>query len=315
MLRPHFSRLDTRSRAPFDPSRLRTGSRRHAKYTQNLSFAVVPDIRTKGAVDDAVKGVDGMVHTTSPFVMSDVEPEDDLLIPAIEGTKNILQSISAHAPQVRHVVLTSSFTAIANMHKGALVRAYLHRGRLPIVPPHTAPPRYLPKELLSIIFGGDASFNIATICPPMVYGPVEHGATSRAKLNTSSADIYRLMNCSKKEVPQTSFYAFCDVRDVAQAHLRAYQTEEAANQRFFVTGGNYSYQVVCDILRKRLPEIQDRVPERTPDSGLVAEACKVDNSKTKRVLAMPRFRSLDESIVDTARSLLEVERSEKSAKA
>lgn len=148
----------------------------------------------------------------------------------------------------------------------------------------------------------------------MVYGPVEHGATSTAELNTSSADIYRLMNCSK-EVPQTSFYAFCDARDVPQAHLRAYQTEEGANQRFFVTGGNHSYQIVCDILRKRLPEIQDRVPKGTPDSGLGAEACKVDNSKTKRVLAMPRFRSLDECIVDTARSLLEVERSEKSAKA
>jgi hypothetical protein len=37
----------------------------HAKYTQNLSFTVVPDIRTKGAVDDTVKGVDGGSHGIS----------------------------------------------------------------------------------------------------------------------------------------------------------------------------------------------------------------------------------------------------------
>jgi nucleoside-diphosphate-sugar epimerase len=150
-----------------------------------------------------------------------------------------------------------------------------------MVPPHTAPPRYLPKEPLSIVFGEDPSFPIATISPLMVYGPVEHGATSTANLNTSSADTHRLMNCSKKEVPQPSFYAFCGVRDVAQAHLRAYQTEGAANQRFFVTGGNYSYQMVCDMPRKRFPEIQNRVPEGTPDSGLGAEAYKVTIPKSR----------------------------------
>ena len=51
--------------------------------------------------------------------MSDVEPEKDLLIPAIKGTKNILLSVSAYAPQVKCVVITSSFAAIVNMHKGA----------------------------------------------------------------------------------------------------------------------------------------------------------------------------------------------------
>ena len=144
----------------------------------------------------------------------------------------------------------------------------------------------------------------------MVYGPVEHGITSTAKLNTSSADIYRLMNGSEKKVPQTSFYAFCDVRDVAEAHLQAYQKDGATSQRFLVIGGSYSYQMICDILRMEFPEIRDRVPEGEPGSGLGADVYKVDCSKAKKVLGL-RFRSLEECIVDTGRSLLDVEKAEK----
>ena len=60
-----------------------------------------------------------VIHMASPCLILDVEPENDLLIPAIEGTKNILLSISAHTPRVKCVVITSSFAAVANKQKWA----------------------------------------------------------------------------------------------------------------------------------------------------------------------------------------------------
>ena len=90
----------------------------HPKHAHNLSFAIVPDVETKGVFDKAVEGVDGVIHTASPFVMEVENNERHLLQPALQGTKNILESISAHAPQVKRVVITSSFAAIVNMHKG-----------------------------------------------------------------------------------------------------------------------------------------------------------------------------------------------------
>jgi nucleoside-diphosphate-sugar epimerase len=257
--------------------------------------------------------------------MSDVDPEKDLLIPALEGTKNILQAISAHAPQVKRVVITSSFAAIVDMHQGARPgHTYTEEDWNPETyevaktadgaTAYCASKTFAERAAFDYVKEANAPFSVSTICPPMVYGPVEHGVTSIAKLNTSSADIYRLMNGSEKDVPQTSFYAFCDVRDVAEAHLKAYQKDEAANQRFFVTGGSYSYQIICDILRKTFPELRDRVPEGKPGSGLGADVYKVDNSKAKRVLSL-NFRSLEECIVDTVKSLLEVEKAEKAGKA
>jgi hypothetical protein len=47
----------------------------------------------------------------------------------------------------------------------------------------------------------------------MVYGPADQHVEDATKLNTSSADIYRLIDGSEKEVPDTSFWAFADVRD------------------------------------------------------------------------------------------------------
>jgi nucleoside-diphosphate-sugar epimerase len=244
------------------------------------------------------------------------------LIPAIEGTKNILSSISAHAPQIKRVVITSSFAAIVNMQKGAWPdHTYTEEDWNPETyevaktadgeTAYCASKTFAERAAFDYVKKASPSFSIATICPPMVYGPIGHSVTSTAKLNTSSADIYRLMNGSEKEVPQTAFYAFCDVRDVAGAHLKAYQKDEAANQRFLVTGGNYGYQMICDILRERFPEIRDKVPEGKPGSGVGADVYKVDNSKAKRVLDISRFRSLEECIVDTARSLLAIEKAEK----
>ena len=151
------------------------------------------------------------------------------------------------------------------------------------------------------------NFSIATICPPMVYGPPIHVVSKLENLNTSSADIYRLINGSEKEVPPTQFYAFVDVRDVARAHRLAYEKSAAAGQRFFITSGRYSYQDICDILREKVPEVRERTPVGKPGSGTSGEVYKVSNEKAKEMLGMT-FMSLEDSVVDTARRLLELER-------
>ncbi|KAK9233994.1 hypothetical protein V1525DRAFT_414551 [Lipomyces kononenkoae] len=78
-----------------------------------LSFEIVEDIGAPGAFDEAVKGVDVIVHTASPS-----NPVKDLLDPAIKGTKSILQAAKNFAPQVKRIIITSSFAAILNWDKG-----------------------------------------------------------------------------------------------------------------------------------------------------------------------------------------------------
>ena len=167
------------------------------------------------------------------------------------------------------------------------------------------------KEAFEVVEKEHPNFSIATVCPPMVYGPTEQGVTSTSKLNTSSADIYRLMNGSLQEVPPTAFWAWADVRDVAEAHLLAYESPEAANQRFLVTAGNFSYQTICDVLNQ-MPELQGKVPVGQTGSGLGADVYGVDAQKSRKVLGL-KYRSFDETVKDAARSLLKIEQVEAAA--
>lgn len=113
-------------------------------------------------------------------------------------------------------------------------------------------------------------------------------------------------------MPVNSFWSCVDVRDVAQAHLRAFEIPEAGGQRFFVSMGNYSNQRVIEILREKILELRDRVPVGKPGSGFGGvELYTPDTSKLIRVLGL-KYRNLDQTIVDAARSFLELERNGRS---
>ena len=244
--------------------------------------------------------------------------EEELLKPAMQGTKGILQSIQKNNPNIKRVVITSSFASIIDMNQGPRPGyTYSEADWNPVtydeakagdgVVAYCASKTFAEKAAFDFVEQQNPKFSISTICPPMIYGPLDHAVSDMSKLNTSAADIYRLMNGSTKEVPPTGFFAFADVRDVARAHRLAYETPGAANQRYFVTGGNFSYQMICDILRT-VPEIEkSKVPEGKPGSGLGAEVYKVDSSKAQRELGMT-FMPLEKTVRDMAAGLLDLEK-------
>lgn len=94
----------------------------HPSYGKDkLDFAIVADIAKEGAFDEAVKSdppFEAVIHTASPFHFNVTDVQKQLLDPAIIGTTGILKSIKKSAPTVKKVVITSSFAAIVNPHKG-----------------------------------------------------------------------------------------------------------------------------------------------------------------------------------------------------
>lgn len=289
----------------------------HPKYVKQLSFSIVPDITVPGAFDEAVKGVDGVIHTASPFILDAKDYQRDLFDPAVKGTVSILESVQQHNPTVKRVVITSSFAAIIDVSKGARPgHTYSEADWNPIThaealkadgsSAYCASKAFAEKAAFDFVRDKRPNFSIATVCPPMIYGPIVQQVTDMRKLNTSSADIYRLIDGSEKEVPPTGFPCFADVRDVAEAHRLAFEKEEAANQRYFITGGNFLYEDWCDIIHEKFPQLKDRTP--TPKKGAKRpETFKVDNSKAKRELGLT-FRSLEECVVDTVNDLLRLEK-------
>lgn len=142
----------------------------------------------------------------------------------------------------------------------------------------------------------------------MVVGPVVHYVDSLENSNQSTKYLWNLINGSQKTVPPTGFWLYIDVRDLAEAHVLAIEKQEAGNQRILVTGGNYSYQKIANILRRELPEIRDQVPEGFPDEEFPKSGVyRGDTSKSVRILGI-KYRPIEETVVDAARNLLAIEK-------
>ena len=59
---------------------------------QPFEYVIVEDIGTDGAFDEAVKGIDAVAHTASPFHMNAKDP-NELITPALQGTAGIQKSV------------------------------------------------------------------------------------------------------------------------------------------------------------------------------------------------------------------------------
>ncbi|KAE8143074.1 hypothetical protein BDV38DRAFT_293519 [Aspergillus pseudotamarii] len=286
-----------------------------SQYNDWLSFAIVEDIAQLGAFNEAVKGADGIVHTASPFQTSVQDNKRDLLWPAINGTTSIIQAVQENAPQVRRVVIKSSMAAVIDVAKGPQPQhTYTEENWNPMtfkqaesalgIVAYAASKAVAEKDAWSYMETNTTHFSLTTISP-MIYGPVEHHVPTIERLNRSAGDIYRLFNGSSTEISSAILLVFADARDVAQAHLSAFESEKAAGERFIVGSGGYTYREICDILRSIVPEVRDKVPIVQPgkvEPGII----NVSNNKAKTFLDIT-FHTLQEIVKDTVYSLLALE--------
>ncbi|KAL1857329.1 hypothetical protein Plec18167_008406 [Paecilomyces lecythidis] len=290
------------------------------QYHDKLSFAIVPDMQAPYAFDEAVQGVNGIVHSASPFVLQAEDMARDILDPAINGTLNMLKAAAAAKnPQLKRVIVTSSFAAIGDLDHGHRPGyTYSERDWNPATYEAAAKHPsgawvYCASKALAERAAWDfvekekPQFSLSTICPPWIIGPNINTITSLNKLNESTQIIYNLINGSLTAPPPTDFAGYADVRDVAEAHLLAYEKPAAAGERFLIAAGNWSYQTACDIIRAEFPELRDRVPVGTPGAGEKEDVYRLDNSKAKTVLGL-KFRSTKETVTDSVKTLLRLEK-------
>ncbi|KAE8388976.1 hypothetical protein BDV23DRAFT_184828 [Aspergillus alliaceus] len=248
----------------------------------------------------------------SPFTDKITDNEKDLIVPAINGTKGILQSTVSFAPKVKRVVLTSSFASIADFSKGLRPgHVYEESQWSPLTYQGTkdgnrglayAGSKKLAEEAAwqFVETSPGVNFSLATINPTMVYGPAFPGSASLKHLGQSMSDIYALMDVSLTEVPPTMLPAYVDVRDVARAHILAFETDQP--QRFLISAGDFDKQ--------KIRKLKSRVPVGNPGKPSVGEHYEVDCSRARSVLGI-EFRSFNETFLDMGHAFMEIENAEK----
>lgn len=282
-----------------------------------LSF-VAADLEKDAGWAEAVAGCDYVHHVASPFPAGIPKHEDELIIPAREGSLRVLRA--ARDAGVKRVVLTSSFAAIGYGQKpqtapfnetnwtdvnGSDVRAYVKSKTI------------AERAAWEFIKHEGQQLELSVVNPVGVLGPV-----LGPDFSTSILLVQRLMNGDMPGCPKL-YFGLVDVRDVVSLHLLAMTHPAAKGERFLATAGDFmSIQEVALVLKQRMPAESGRVPTRQLPNWLMRLASMRDpavkqllpelgkhkngtNAKAKSLLGW-NPRSNEDSIVATAESLVKL---------
>jgi nucleoside-diphosphate-sugar epimerase len=286
-----------------------------AEPGDRLSF-IAADLENDVGWPEAVAGCEYVLHVASPMPPNVPKHEDELIVPARDGTLRVLRA--ARDAGVKRVVLTSSFAAIGYGHTpretpfdetswtdpdGDDVRPYVKSKTLA----ERAAWDFIAKE--------GSGLELAVVNPVGVFGPV-----LGPDYSPSILVVQRLMDGAIPGCPRF-YFGVVDVRDVADLHIRAMTDPAARGERFLaVTGDFLSIRDIAGVLKGRMGASARRVPTRQLPDWLVRIAAMFDppvkqllpelgkrknatNEKARRVLGWAP-RSNEEAIVATAESLV-----------
>ena len=148
-------------------------------------------------------------------------------------------------------------------------------------------------------------FDLVSLNPPLVFGPVVHQLSNLDKLNTSNQRILAMAQGVYQEtaLPPTGIFLWVDVRDVALAHIRAIDRPAASGERFLLVGGHFSNKMMADAIAETHPELASKLPKNGVDDT-TADVYGYNGTKTARILSIG-FRSFQDCVRDTVKSLQE----------
>ncbi|RFU30552.1 hypothetical protein B7463_g5794, partial [Scytalidium lignicola] len=309
----------------------------YAAYRDRVKIYEVPDMTVDGAFDEASKGVHGIFHTASPISFS-LDSYEMMIIPAVKGTETILNSALKAGPQLSSVVVTSSVAAVtnyptpipdyvfneSNFASIALETAERDRAEGKKTPSgllYTASKTAAEKALWKFKDEHKPPFAITAINPAVVTGPPVFLPSNPSGLNETLRPVYAVFSGTTSTIPHNiGSGGYVDVRDVAKAHVWAFEHSDVANgERFITCQGFGPGQAIADVLREKYEgtKIGEKITKGEPGKGYegynkdtgkvdyvrwVKGAVQVDGGKTERTMGI-KYIDFPQSIVDTAKVL------------
>ncbi|MEM9630289.1 MAG: NAD-dependent epimerase/dehydratase family protein [Pseudomonadota bacterium] len=280
------------------------------------------DLLDEGSYAEAMNECSVVFHTASPFTVNVSNPKKELIDPAVNGTRNVLET-AIRTPSVKRVVVTSSCAAIytdaIDCHSapgGVLTEDVWNTTASLSYQPYSYSKTLAEREAWKIAASQDR-FKLVTVNPSLVIGP----ALSK-KPTSESFNIVRQMGdgTMKQGAPKLGIGAV-DVRDLAKAHVAAGFKPEAEG-RHIVSAHNTNilelgksliekYGDAYPVPRKSLPKwivwmvgpIVGGIPRKFVRNNVDVK-WRADNSKGKRELGVT-YRPLRESMEDMFQQMIE----------
>jgi nucleoside-diphosphate-sugar epimerase len=252
---------------------------------------VTADLMSDEGWKSAMAGVDEVYHVASPIPAAQPEDPDELIVPAREGTVRVLRA--ARDAGARRIVLTSSFAAIG----AEFTEDDWTDPDMPGLPPYPRSKTIAERAAWDFMHDEGGGTELVVVNPTFILGPPLTVATG------SSMYLVKAMFSGAMSVAPRHRFGIADVRDVADAHVRAMAAPAAAGQRFIVVSDTppMSYLELAGLLRQRFGALAAKAPTEEAPGGELPRLV-IHNDRAKEELGW-RPRPLEETIVDTVENL------------
>src|SRR5689334_22460403 len=181
---------------------------------------VTADLMADDGWPGAVAGCADIYHVASPMIQP--KDPDEVIAPAREGTLRVLRA--ARDAGARRVVLTSSFAAVGYTPKPSAdyTEADWTDPDTPGLPPYPRSKAIAERAAWDFIEREGAGTELVSVNPTGIFGP-----SLVAEVRSTLQLIKAMLDGTMTVVPRQRF-GVADVRDVADAHIKAMATPAAA---------------------------------------------------------------------------------------
>ncbi|CAI8608385.1 unnamed protein product [Vicia faba] len=209
------------------------------------------DLLEQGSFDSIIQGCHGVFHTASPVRHVVDYPQAELIDPAVKGTLNVLKSCTK-SPSVKRVVFTSSVAAVALNTRPKSPEVIVDETWFSDPDFCRESQLWYPlsktlAEASAWEFVNENKIDMVVINPTMVAGPL-----LQPEVNESVQLILNLINGIP--FPNNAF-GWVNVKDVADAHIRAYEIATASG-RYCLSERGVHYSELVTILHDLYPTLQ-----------------------------------------------------------
>jgi dihydroflavonol-4-reductase len=280
-------------------------------------FVFEADLMSDAGWGLANEGCTHVCHVASPFPVGVPKDENELIVPAREGTLRALRF--AQQAGVQHFVQTSSSAAIAYGHPASKVN--FDEGdwtnlSAPNVQPYVKSKTIAERAARDWVADNAPEMAFCSVNPVAVLGPVVND-----DLSASIEFVRRFLTGEIPAIPNVGF-TVVDVRDVASLHVLALEApaDTIRGERFACAAEFMWMEEIAAVLRAHMGDDARKVPSRkmpTPVLKLMAlfsrDIRQISGEVGKRKVVSGQHakdklgwttRSPTETVLDTARSLI-----------
>ncbi|CBI37707.3 hypothetical protein VitviT2T_003301 [Vitis vinifera] len=254
------------------------------------------DLMEEGSFDKAIMGCHGVFHTASPVMGSAADPKAEILVPAVEGTLNVLRSCKKN-PSLRRVVLTSSSSA-ARVRDDFDPKIPLDESSWSSV--ELCESLQIWYALSKVLaekaaweFCKENGIDLVTVLPSFVIGP-----SLPPDLCSTASDVLGLLKGETEKFKWNGRMGYVHIDDVALCHILVYEHENA-HGRYLCNSAVVDNNVLASLLSARYPSLP--VPKRF--DALDRPYYEFNTSKLQSLGF--KFKSIQEMFDDCVASLVE----------